>query len=469
MSGRAATARGLPRPRDAHAHRHRQLRRRARSSTRSTAREWTTLHASRSPSPRAAATRCATGPPTAPATRPRLADRSRSPWSRARPACRRARTSSPARSTPRRGTTATRPRRRRREGARASPAATSCCRSARTRSTSRARARSACSASRCRRGLHAGRQALARPGSTATSAAQGSTYAQVGLKLFQTNDNWIKVAHNRNADSNPTGLGAHVLRARRTETNGTRTLGTRTGLGTGRTCRRGGCGSSGPARRSRRRTRSPIPYGGAGANWVELGVGEPRHAPARRGRAALHRRLRRQRLDHRSLDYVRFTPDSPERRRAAGELALARRRRTARPAGTARRSTWPLHGRPTTASASRASRAPSTASAAARSRPTPRRSRRGRRHAHGRVPLHRQGGQRRDGEVGHGQARRHGAGDDRDHDPVARRPAPGPGDAHVWTATDATSGVALTEYRVNGWPRSPALARRRGSPPPRSG
>ena len=69
-------------------------------------------------------------------------------------------------------------------------------------------------------------------GSTPTSAVEGSPYAQVGLKIFQTNDNWIKVAHTRNADGNPTGSAKTYFEIAY-ETNGTRTLGTRMGLGAG--------------------------------------------------------------------------------------------------------------------------------------------------------------------------------------------------------------------------------------------
>ena len=57
----------------------------------------------------------------------------------------------------------------------------------------------------------------------------GSTYAQAGLKIFQSDNNWIKVAHNRNADGNPTG-SAQTYFELANESNGTRTLGTRTGL-----------------------------------------------------------------------------------------------------------------------------------------------------------------------------------------------------------------------------------------------
>ena len=67
------------------------------------------------------------------------------------------------------------------------------------------------------------------PGLDSDVSGQGSTYAQVGLKIFQTNDNWIKLAHNRNADGSPPG-STNTYFEHSYETNGTRTLGTRSGL-----------------------------------------------------------------------------------------------------------------------------------------------------------------------------------------------------------------------------------------------
>ena len=39
----------------------------------------------------------------------------------------------------------------------------------------------------------------------ADNTGESSKFAQAGLKLFQGDNNWIKVAHNRNADGGPTG------------------------------------------------------------------------------------------------------------------------------------------------------------------------------------------------------------------------------------------------------------------------
>ena len=95
----------------------------------------------------------------------------------------------------------------------------------------------------------------------------------------------------------------------------------------------------------------------------------------------------------------------------------------------------------------------------ARSPPTPRRSRLDARHAHGRVPLDRQERQRRGDQDPHGQGRQ-----GRRRPPRRRsQPAtPGPGGTYTGpvgltlTATDATSGVAKTEYQVN----APSAVRR---------
>ncbi len=71
---------------------------------------------------------------------------------------------------------------------------------------------------------------LSAPGLNDGHDRSGQPYAQVGLKIFQNDKNWIKVAHNRNADGNPTGsVNTYFELAQ--ETNGIRTLGTRTGLG----------------------------------------------------------------------------------------------------------------------------------------------------------------------------------------------------------------------------------------------
>ena len=42
-------------------------------------------------------------------------------------------------------------------------------------------------------------------GLDADQTGQGSVYAQTGLKLYQSDDNWVKIAHTRNADGSPAG------------------------------------------------------------------------------------------------------------------------------------------------------------------------------------------------------------------------------------------------------------------------
>ena len=73
---------------------------------------------------------------------------------------------------------------------------------------------------------------ISAPGLDADNGGGGSKYAQVGLKLFQDDDNWIKVAHNRNADSAGEGSRPTYFELAY-EDNGGRTLGTRTGAGSG--------------------------------------------------------------------------------------------------------------------------------------------------------------------------------------------------------------------------------------------
>ena len=93
-----------------------------------------------------------------------------------------------------------------------------------------------------------------------------------------------------------------------------------------------------------------------------------------------------------------------------------------------------------------ASRGPSTRSTVARSPPTAPRSPSRRRHAHDRVPLHRQGQQHRGHQVADGRGRQGCAGDDCTIAPTT----PGNGPATLTpTATDPVSGVAKSEYQVN--------------------
>jgi glucose/arabinose dehydrogenase/type 1 glutamine amidotransferase len=64
------------------------------------------------------------------------------------------------------------------------------------------------------------------PGLDADTAGQGSQYAQTGLKVFQTDDDWIKIAHTRNNDGNPPG-SVNTYLEMTYEDAGTRTLGDR--------------------------------------------------------------------------------------------------------------------------------------------------------------------------------------------------------------------------------------------------
>ena len=105
-----------------------------------------------------------------------------------------------------------------------------------------------------------------RPGWTPTSAAQGSAYAQVGLKIFQTNDNWIKVAHTRNADGNPTGSANTYFELATRPTARARSARARAWRAPA-TCRPGGCAWSAAARTITAAYSLTDPDG-AGANWV---------------------------------------------------------------------------------------------------------------------------------------------------------------------------------------------------------
>ena len=143
------------------------------------------------------------------------------------------------------------------------------------------------------------------PGLDADVGGQGSTYAQVGLKIFQTNDNWIKVAHTRNADGNPTG-STNTYFELAYETNGTRTLGTRMGLAAGDEPA-DLVDARGPHRDDDHapRTRSPIPTARARTGSTSAASPNIDTRDAGGDRPALHRRLRRQRLD---LGALRLPP-----------------------------------------------------------------------------------------------------------------------------------------------------------------
>ena len=149
---------------------------------------------------------------------------------------------------------------------------------------------------------------LSAPGLNTDVGGVGSAYAQAGLKIYQGDNNWIKVAHNRNADGNPTG-SAQTYFELANEVNGTRTLGTRTGLaGTNlptwwmRVVRTGATITA---------SYSLTDPDGAGATWVGLGTANvdtvmpaangPRYIGVYGGNGSVNV----------LADYVRFTPDSP--------------------------------------------------------------------------------------------------------------------------------------------------------------
>ena len=125
-------------------------------------------------------------------------------------------------------------------------------------------------ASRCRRATSRWWRRSRRQGWTPTTGGQGSSRTpRSALKLFQTNDNWIKVAHTR-ATRTATRPGRRARTSRsRYEKNGTRTLGHAHGAARARNLptwwmRRG----PQRARRSRPPTRSAIPRGRrTGSRW----------------------------------------------------------------------------------------------------------------------------------------------------------------------------------------------------------
>ena len=140
------------------------------------------------------------------------------------------------------------------------------------------------------------------------TGGQGSQYAQVGLKLFQNNNNWIKIDQTRNADGNPAG-SANSYFEMSTETNGTRVLGTRGGLAAPavnlptfwlRVVVAGGTLTS---------SYSLTDPAGAGANWISLGTANvattlptsagPRYIGPYGGNGSITAKF----------DYIRITPD----------------------------------------------------------------------------------------------------------------------------------------------------------------
>ena len=287
------------------------------------------------------------------------------------------------------------------------------------------------------------------PGLDPDVGGVGSTYSQVGLKVFQNANYWIKAAQTRNADGSPTGSVQSYFEMTRTESNGTRVLGTRQGLAAPSVnlptwwmrMRLGGL----PASASEYSLTDPD---GAGANWVSLGTANintilptsagTRYIAAYGGNGSISARY----------DYIRIIAgrlpdgrghDGADDHRHLGPGAerggLVGRQRQRDPHGRGqrqrlRRRQGRVQGR------RRRVRHLQRAGGDHRGR-----------HAHGRVPLHRQGGQRRGDQVADGQGRQGGsghhgdpaAGDEPDRGPVTLTLA----------ATDSVSGVAGSEYQVN--------------------
>ena len=379
VTGSPQRRRRVPRPRDAQADRERQLRRREDRVLARRRPELDDLRRAGRRSPRAAPTRCSTGRPIARRRRTRRRSRQVDVLGRLGrrvPAGAVGRVQQHAGYGPlelpslddarlRRGGP-DRGRRQPRAAARGT-----------TRSTSRARVRSGCSAQPLPTGDFTWSRRSRLRGWTPTSAAEGSRYAQVGLKLFQTNDNWIKVAHTRNADGGPTGSAQTYFEIDLRERTARARSGTRMGLAAPATNLPTWWMRDRPQRQhDHRRLLADRSGGCGGANWVALSgspnidtvmpaAAGPRYIGAYGGNGSITARY----------DYIRFTPDNAGRPRGARDVAHAgsgdagRRRRLVPHAASRSRSR-----RATRASACRASTVPSTASAAARSRPTARRS-----------------------------------------------------------------------------------------------
>ena len=72
---------------------------------------------------------------------------------------------------------------------------------------------------------------ISAPGLDADEGGEGSKFAQAGLKIYQGDADWIKVAHTRAADGNPPPTGSVNTYFEITyENDGNRTLGTRAGM-----------------------------------------------------------------------------------------------------------------------------------------------------------------------------------------------------------------------------------------------
>jgi hypothetical protein len=150
---------------------------------------------------------------------------------------------------------------------------------------------------------------ISAPGLNTSNGGLGSAFAQVGFKLYQGNDNWIKLTHSRNADGG--GMATTYFEMSHESTSANRTLGPRIGLAQAAT--------NLPTWWMRiTRTDSTIngyysltdPEGLGGAAWVDMGLAPnvdtvmppgngPRHIAAYGGNGN----------STATFDYIRFEPD----------------------------------------------------------------------------------------------------------------------------------------------------------------
>ena len=147
------------------------------------------------------------------------------------------------------------------------------------------------------------------PGLNTSDGGAGSAYAQVGLKLFQGDDNWIKITQTRNADGGASGQTYFEMSHESSASN--RTLGPRIGLAAAPTnlptfwLRVTRTGSTIDAYYS-----LADPDGSGGASWTHMGLspdleavmpaaGGPRYIAAYGGNGSTTA----------TFDYIRFEPD----------------------------------------------------------------------------------------------------------------------------------------------------------------
>ena len=149
---------------------------------------------------------------------------------------------------------------------------------------------------------------ISAPGLNTSNGGAGSAYAQAGLKLFQANDDWIKLTQTRNADG---GASAQTYFEMSYEADGLRTLGPRVGVAAAATnlptfwLRATRTGSTVDAYYSLADPESP-----GGATWTHMGLspnletvlpeaGGPRYIAAYGGNGNTTA----------TFDYIRFEPD----------------------------------------------------------------------------------------------------------------------------------------------------------------